>query len=119
MVEAGYPNGFKLRSMHFRTHNLATHELWKEAAWEYLNVDIAIDILEPAVVTVRARGRDFDARNTRNAAFDDPDEYLYGVYHKDGNNNYARWDDPVSSEFAEKQRTTMDREEQIKLVRDA
>ncbi|MBI3536087.1 MAG: ABC transporter substrate-binding protein [Chloroflexi bacterium] len=48
----------------------------------------------------------------------DPNDYLFNMYHPKGARNHAGVDDPVLTDMIEKQRATVDRAERIKLVYD-
>ena len=119
MGEAGYANGFETtlspypRMRYEQAADLLASQLAK------LNIKATIDKKEYGAFVSTVWGGKYDGIGVNPwSTKEDPDFYLFTMFHSKGGNNWCRINDTKLDSMIEEQRKTLDKQKRIKIIQD-
>jgi ABC-type transport system substrate-binding protein len=108
LEQAGYANGFRAGLL----GSSAVEKAWVEWAVQQgkkANIEIVPQVVERTVYLTAQREHKFDLGQIYAIrAYDDPDEYLYPLFHTGASKNYFDISDPALDALIVRQRQTLD-----------
>jgi peptide/nickel transport system substrate-binding protein len=117
--EAGYPQGFSVKSMYTATDATATKAVELiQAQLKKVGINLELEPLDAAEVTTRKRARDFDTYWAGEAPRSDLDGSLYLAVHPTGAFNFNDVDDPKVTALLAAQRREADPAKRRELHRE-
>ncbi|HIQ04201.1 MAG TPA: ABC transporter substrate-binding protein [Anaerolineae bacterium] len=120
LAEAGYPDGFETTiTASPRYPEFTSIALVIQSQLAKVGIKATLDQVEWGIFIKKWKERDFDTFVSYNGSGNDPDRALYPMLHTGGSVNAFQFSNEEIDKLLEQGRTTVDREERLKVYHEA